>query len=250
MIPRLFWTSTRFATFCFRGASRSRTCSSTIRNGKFFTATNSAFCWREPVMIRPSMLSASIALFRARQHCRRLLPWCDELAWFPAREIERRETNMAVHRRYDIIGHRCARDPCCAVCFDPLRIPPAFDDAGGIFRCLPCAGGKARCREEDRRGILEVRRHPNSVAVWLCSSASRRTAGGVFRHRSAEAGSAANDSAVRARYWQKLRGVWGVSTVWHKQYEWNTISLTQSLQSAGQWLESHMRRIVGYLVAG
>ena len=61
----------------------------------------------------------------------------------------------------------------------------------------------------------------------------------------AEAGTAANDSAIRARYWQKLRGVWGISTVWHKRYEWNTISLTQSLQSAGQWLESHMRRIVG-----
>jgi hypothetical protein len=66
-----------------------------------------------------------------------------------------------------------------------------------------------------------------------------------FSVTAAEAGSAANDSAVRARYWQKLRAVWSVSTVWHQQYEWNTISLTQSLQSAGQWLESHMRRIVG-----
>ena len=66
-----------------------------------------------------------------------------------------------------------------------------------------------------------------------------------FSVTAAEAGSAAQDSAVRARYWQKLRGVWGVSTVWHQQYEWNTISMTQSLQSAGQWLESYMRRIVG-----
>jgi hypothetical protein len=61
----------------------------------------------------------------------------------------------------------------------------------------------------------------------------------------AEAGSAAQDSALRARYWQKLRGVWGVSTVWHEQYEWNTIVLRQSMQSAGQWLESTMRRIMG-----
>ena len=67
-----------------------------------------------------------------------------------------------------------------------------------------------------------------------------------FSVTTSEAGSAANDSAMRARYWQKLREVWGVSAVWHEQYEWNTISLTQSLQSAGQWLEFHMRRIVGY----
>jgi hypothetical protein len=33
--------------------------------------------------------------------------------------------------------------------------------------------------------------------------------------------------------------------VWQQHYEWNTISLTNSLQSAGQWLEDHMRRIVG-----
>lgn len=62
----------------------------------------------------------------------------------------------------------------------------------------------------------------------------------------AEAGSAANDSALRARYWQKLREVWVISTVWHEQYVWNTISLAQSLRSAGEWLERHMRRIVGY----
>jgi hypothetical protein len=66
-----------------------------------------------------------------------------------------------------------------------------------------------------------------------------------FSVTTAEAGSAANDSALRARYWQKLRDVWGVSAVWHEEYEWNTISLRDSLQSAGQWLEFHMRRIVG-----
>jgi hypothetical protein len=67
----------------------------------------------------------------------------------------------------------------------------------------------------------------------------------AFSVTAAEAGAAAQDSALRARYWQKLRTVWSISTVWHQQYEWNTTSLTQSLQSAGQWLESHMRRIVG-----
>ena len=66
-----------------------------------------------------------------------------------------------------------------------------------------------------------------------------------FSLSAAEAGSAAYDSTIRARYWQKMREVWGVSTVWHQRYEWNITSLTQSLRSAGQWLESHMRRIVG-----
>jgi hypothetical protein len=60
-----------------------------------------------------------------------------------------------------------------------------------------------------------------------------------------EAGPAAHDPAVRARYWQKLRDVWGISAVWHEKYEWNTIVLRQSFQSAGQWLESMMRRITG-----
>lgn len=66
-----------------------------------------------------------------------------------------------------------------------------------------------------------------------------------FSISAAEAGSAAQDPALRARYWQKLRDVWGVSAVWHEQYEWNTISLTESLQSAGQWLERQTRRVVG-----
>ena len=60
-----------------------------------------------------------------------------------------------------------------------------------------------------------------------------------------EAGSLAADSAVRLRYWQKLREAWSVTTLWQRQYEWNTISLKESLQSAGQWLEQQMRRVVG-----
>ena len=67
-----------------------------------------------------------------------------------------------------------------------------------------------------------------------------------FSVTTAEAGSAANDSVLRARYWQKLRGVWNISSVWQRQYEWNTISLKESLQSAGQWLERAMRRITSY----
>jgi hypothetical protein len=60
-----------------------------------------------------------------------------------------------------------------------------------------------------------------------------------------QAGRSANDQNLRAQYWQKLRELWAVSAIWQRHYEWNTISLTNSLQSAGQWLEDHMRRIVG-----
>jgi hypothetical protein len=54
------------------------------------------------------------------------------------------------------------------------------------------------------------------------------------------------DPAVRLFYWQRLRSIWIVSSVWEKQYEWNRISLTNSFRSAGAWLEQHMRAIVGY----
>ena len=67
-----------------------------------------------------------------------------------------------------------------------------------------------------------------------------------FSVMTAEVGSAAHDPAARARYWQRLRAAWGVSALWEAQYEWNTISLRDSLRSAGEWLELHMRRIIGY----
>ena len=60
-----------------------------------------------------------------------------------------------------------------------------------------------------------------------------------------QAGSAAKDPALRERYWQKLRALWGVSTMWERRYEWNTDTLRNSLQSAGQWLEELGRRILG-----
>jgi len=57
---------------------------------------------------------------------------------------------------------------------------------------------------------------------------------------------APENPAVRLRSWQKLRATWGISSAWKEQWEWNTISLGDSLRSAGAWLEMHMRRIVGY----
>ncbi len=67
-----------------------------------------------------------------------------------------------------------------------------------------------------------------------------------FSVAAADAGSGAHDSAARARYWQRLRAAWEVPALWEEQYEWNAISFKDSLHSAGQWLELHMRRIVGY----
>jgi hypothetical protein len=56
--------------------------------------------------------------------------------------------------------------------------------------------------------------------------------------------SAATDSALRERYWQKLRVLWGVSTMWEKHYEWNNDTLKNSMQSGGAWLERLGRRII------
>lgn len=93
-------------------------------------------------------------------------------------------------------------------------------------------------------------------AYWKCAVAQLQWRYG-YAHRLPEqapadfsvtieqAGRSANDQNLRAHYWQRLRELWGVSTVWQQHYEWNTISLTNSLQSAGQWLEDHMRRILG-----
>lgn len=60
------------------------------------------------------------------------------------------------------------------------------------------------------------------------------------------AGRVVNDAAEREFYWRRLRSVWGNSAAWEKKYEWSTIALTDSLRSAGQWLDIHMRRIVRY----
>ena len=60
------------------------------------------------------------------------------------------------------------------------------------------------------------------------------------------AGTAAKDPVLRARYWQRLREVWDLSSAWQRHYEWSPISLRESFRDAGDWLVEHMRRIVGY----
>lgn len=151
---------------------------------------------------------------------------------------------MAVHRRYDIMA--IVALVIIVALYASIRsefrlrsaMPVEFFDA-------------SRVPADKRAAEAKI-----AEAYWKCAVTQIQWQYG-YAHRlpdeppaefsvtAAEAGSASQDSAVRARYWQKLRAVWGVSTVWHEQYEWNTISLTESMRSAGQWLESHMRRFVG-----
>jgi hypothetical protein len=67
-----------------------------------------------------------------------------------------------------------------------------------------------------------------------------------FSLAAVQAGSGVEDPGARARYWEKLRAIWTVSSVWEKQYELNRISFSDSLRSGGAWLERHMRAIIGY----
>jgi hypothetical protein len=151
---------------------------------------------------------------------------------------------MAVHRRYDIMAIVAL-----------VIIVALYASIRSEFRlrsAMPVEFFDASRVPADKRAAEEK----IAEAYWKCAVTQIQWQYG-YAHRLPDeppaefsvtagvAGSAAQDSAVRARYWQRLRAVWGVTTVWHQQYEWNTISLTQSLQSAGQWLETHMRRIVG-----
>jgi hypothetical protein len=152
---------------------------------------------------------------------------------------------MAVHRRFDILA--IVAIVVCVVAYASFRsefrlrprMPVEFFDASQVAA--------------DRR----VSEEKIARAYWRCAVTQVQWRYG-YAHRlpeeppdefavtPEEAGAAARDSAVRARYWQKLREVWVMSAVWHEEYEWNTISLRESLQSAGQWLERAMRRITGY----
>lgn len=60
-----------------------------------------------------------------------------------------------------------------------------------------------------------------------------------------QAGAAANDSAVRERYWQKLRAVWSLPSAWKEDYGLDLTSMRHSFQSAGGWLQYQMWRLTG-----
>jgi hypothetical protein len=165
--------------------------------------------------------------------------------WVLARRTgERREVNMAVHRKHEVL--LIVAGVLCIAAYASFRTEFRLHSA------MPVEFFDASRVPVQRRAAEEK----IAKAYWKCAVTQIQWKYG-YAHRlpeqapqefyvtTTEAGSAADDSALRARYWQKLRDVWGISTVWHEQYEWNTISLTESLRSAGQWLEFHMRRIVG-----
>ncbi len=152
---------------------------------------------------------------------------------------------MAVHRKHDIVGIVVV--VLCVLAYASFRsefrlraqMPASFFDASYVRKDRQAAEEKA------------------ARAYWKCAVAQIQWKYG-YAHRLPdeppeefavtveEAGAAAHDAALRSHYWIRLRAIWNASGIWQEKYEWSPISLKESLQSAGQWLERHMRSIIGY----
>ncbi len=151
---------------------------------------------------------------------------------------------MAVHRRYDILA-----------IIGIVLLLLAYASVRSEFR-LQSAMPKEFFDSSYTPPQSRAREERLAHAYWQCAVTQIQWKYG-YAHRLPEeppaefgvnlqdTGSAANDTATRLRYWHKLKDVWTVTAVWHREYEWNSISLHESLQSAGQWMEQHMRRIIG-----
>ena len=149
-----------------------------------------------------------------------------------------------VHRRYDIIA--VVFTVICVAAYASIRsefrlrreMPVEFFDASRIPASKRASEEKV-ARAYWKRAVTQVQ--------WKYGYAHRLPdePSDDFSLTTEEAGSAANDSALRARYWQRLRSLWAVSTMWEKRYEWNNDTLRNSLQSAGQWLTQFIQRIIG-----
>ncbi len=152
---------------------------------------------------------------------------------------------MAVHRKHDIVGIIVV--VLCVLAYASFRsefrlrerMPASFFDASHV--------PKERMAAEEKA----------ARAYWKCAVEQIQWKYG-YAHRLPDeppeefavtvedAGATAHDAALRSRYWIRLRALWNESGIWHEKYEWSPISLKESLQSAGQWLERHMRSISGY----
>ena len=152
---------------------------------------------------------------------------------------------MAVHRKHDIVGIVVV--VLCVLAYASLRsefrlreqMPASFFDASHV--------PKERVAAEEKA----------ARAYWKCAVEQIQWKYG-YAHRlpdeppeefavtEEDAGATPHDAALRSRYWIRLRAMWNESGIWHEKYEWSPISLKESLQSAGQWLERHMRNISGY----
>jgi len=153
---------------------------------------------------------------------------------------------MAVHRKHDIVA--IVAVVLCVLAYASFRtefrlreqMPAEFSDSSHV--------PKNRHASEEKI----------ARAYWKCAVTQIQWKYG-YAHRLPDeppqefavtvedAGATAHDAVLRAHYWTRLRVIWNESEIWQEKYTWSPISLKESLQSAGQWLELHMRRIVGDL---
>jgi len=61
----------------------------------------------------------------------------------------------------------------------------------------------------------------------------------------AQVGPGADDATLRQHYWQKLRTVWNLPSVWKTDYGLDLSSMKRSFQSAADWLQYQMWRLTG-----
>jgi hypothetical protein len=152
---------------------------------------------------------------------------------------------MAVHRKHDIVAIVVV--VLCVLAYASFRsefrlreqMPVEFFDVSQVPK------GRQAAEEKAAR------------AYWKCALSQIQWKYG-YAHRLPDqppeefavtvedAGADTHDAALRSHYWIRLRAIWNDSRIWQDKYEWSPISLKESLQSAGQWLERHMRSIVGY----
>ena len=150
---------------------------------------------------------------------------------------------MAVQRRYDILAIIAVAVAIAA--YASVRseyrlrtaMPVEFFDAASV---------PAAHRAEEERIARAYWNCAVKQVQWKYGYGHRLPDGppDEFAIRAGEV--SATDAASRAHYWQKLRDVWGISTAWNEQYAWDSGSLRNSVNSAGEWMERHMRRISGY----
>ena len=152
---------------------------------------------------------------------------------------------MAVHRKFDIIGVVALAVGLAAyAAFQPrshlnTTTPPEFFDASAY------TPGQKRAEEKriaDAYWKCAVRQ-----IQWKYGYANRlpEDPPAEFAVTTEEAGPGANDPAVRLRYWQKLRRIWYVPSIWKKDYGLDLTSMKRSFQSAGDWMQNQMWRITG-----
>ncbi len=151
---------------------------------------------------------------------------------------------MAVHRRYDILAIMAG--------VVGLLAYASFESEFRLRPEMPVEFFDASRMPQPKRAAEEQ----IARAYWKCAVNEVQWRYGYARRlpddpppefavAAAELAPAA-DPVTRARYWRRLREVWGISSIWNEHYEFNTLAIRNSLQSAGDSLERLMRRITGY----